>query len=59
MGFWISAVIALVLAGLGSPVVSERYALGLPEPEILLLLAATFAVAGFVSRVRRSSRVSN
>ncbi len=59
MGFWISALIALVLAGLASPLVAEHYAMGLPDPEFLLLLAATFAVAGFISRGRRGSRVSD
>jgi hypothetical protein len=59
MGFWISAFIALILAGLASPAVAQQHELGLPDPDILLLLAATFAVAGFISRGKRGGRVSD
>jgi hypothetical protein len=59
MGFWISAVIALILAGLASPAVAERFEMGLPEPDILLLLAAAFAVAGFITRGKRGNRVTD
>jgi predicted PurR-regulated permease PerM len=58
MGFWISAVIALLLAALAAPPIARLHGLGLPAPEILALLATAFAVAGLLSRGRRN-RVSD
>jgi|688.fasta_scaffold1372920_2 hypothetical protein len=50
MGFWISAIIALLLALLAAPPVAQLHGMGLPEPEMLALLAAAFAAAGLLSR---------
>ena len=58
MGFWISAIIALLLAGLATPPVAQLHSMKLPAPEVLALLAMAFAVAGLLSRSKRS-RVSN
>ncbi len=58
MGFWISSIIALVLAGLAAPPVALLHGMALPAPEILLLLSAAFAAAGLMSRGKRN-RVSD
>ena len=58
MGFWISAIIALLLAVLATPPVARLHGMALPAPEILALLAMAFAVAGLLSRSKRG-RVSD
>jgi hypothetical protein len=54
MGFWISSVIALLLAVLSAPPIAKLHGMALPPSEILVLLAAAFAAAGLLSRGRRS-----
>lgn len=54
MGFWISSVIALLLAGLAAPPLAKLHGMALPAPEVLALLAAAFAAAGLLSRGRRN-----
>lgn len=58
MGFWMSAIIALLLAGLALPPVAQLHGMALPAPEILMLLAAAFAAAGLLSRTK-GGRVSD
>lgn len=58
MGFWISAIIAILLAALAAPPVAKLHGMALPPLEILTLLATAFAVAGLLSRGRRN-RVSD
>lgn len=58
MGFWISAIIAILLAALAAPPLAQMHGMALPPPEILTLLATAFAVAGLLSRGRRN-RVSD
>jgi hypothetical protein len=53
MGFWISAIIALLLAALAVPPVAQLHGMALPAPEILALLAMAFAVGGLLSRSKR------
>lgn len=58
MGFWISSIIAILLAALAAPPVARLHGMALPPTEILALLATAFAVAGLLSRGRRN-RVSD
>lgn len=53
MGFWISAVIALLLAALAAPPVAHLHGMALPSPDVLVLLAAAFCGAGLLSRGKR------
>jgi hypothetical protein len=53
MGFWISAVIALLLAALATQPAVRLHGMALPDPDVLALLAMAFAVAGLLFRTKR------
>jgi hypothetical protein len=57
MGFWIAAIIAILLAGLATPAIAPMHGMPLPDPAITVTIAAIFAAAGLLLGSRRRCRV--